>query len=210
MGSRKILVQSYVCFLTTHRSRTIANSNIQTLPGKAHFDAHFPSGFQYVHPSGPRDRVERARERVREFSDRVTACQAGERRDKYVNIARVRIQILNTPRPIVVASRNSLQAELTAISNSRSATSTEAELLKQRVDDTEREKRDLVAVISRLKEDASQREGLHKETPFLSTAHSDRAHRRDPYSAGKSQAGASGLSNPGEPASGAAFDRNIK
>ena len=68
-------------------------------------------------------------------------------------------KLLNTPRSIVVASRNSLQAELTAISNSRSATSTEAELLKQRVDDTEREKRDLVAVISRLKEDASQREG---------------------------------------------------
>ncbi|KAI0338862.1 hypothetical protein BDW22DRAFT_1362157 [Trametopsis cervina] len=58
----------------------------------------------------------------------------------------------------IVASRNELQAQLVSITTSRSATSTEAELLKQRVDDTEREKRDLIGVISRLKEDATQRE----------------------------------------------------
>lgn len=75
-------------------------------------------------------------------------------------ITRVRALALNTPRSVVVASRNSLQVELTSLTTSRSATSSEAELLKQRVDDTEREKRDLVTVISRLKEDATQREGL--------------------------------------------------
>ncbi len=37
--------------------------------------------------------------------------------------------------------------------------SSEVETLKHRVEDTEREKRDLVGLVSRLKEDAVQREG---------------------------------------------------
>ncbi|THH00176.1 hypothetical protein EW026_g2304 [Hermanssonia centrifuga] len=59
----------------------------------------------------------------------------------------------------IVASRSALQAQLSAISNSQSMSSSEVETLKHRVEDTEREKRDLVGLVSRLKEDAVQREG---------------------------------------------------
>ncbi|KAI0087040.1 hypothetical protein BDY19DRAFT_324018 [Irpex rosettiformis] len=58
----------------------------------------------------------------------------------------------------IVVSRNNLQAQLSSVSSSTSASSHEVEVLKQRVEDTEREKRDLIGVISRLKEDTTQRE----------------------------------------------------
>jgi nucleoprotein TPR len=45
------------------------------------------------------------------------------------------------------------------LSTSQSSSSTEVEILKHRVENTEREKRDLVGVVSRLKEDSAQREG---------------------------------------------------
>lgn len=48
---------------------------------------------------------------------------------------------------------------MTNVSASHSSSSTEIDSLKHRVEDTEREKRDLVGVVSRLKEDAAQREG---------------------------------------------------
>ncbi|KAI0758624.1 hypothetical protein BC629DRAFT_1444031 [Irpex lacteus] len=51
-----------------------------------------------------------------------------------------------------------LQAQLSSISNSTSASSHEVEVLKQHVEDTERDRRDLIGLISRLKEDATQRE----------------------------------------------------
>ncbi|EED81916.1 predicted protein [Postia placenta Mad-698-R] len=56
-------------------------------------------------------------------------------------------------------SRAALQAQLTSLSTTQSVSSSEVESLKHRVEDTEREKRDLVTVVSRMKEDSVQREG---------------------------------------------------
>jgi nucleoprotein TPR len=61
---------------------------------------------------------------------------------------------------IAVSSQAALKAQISALSTSQSSSSTEVDNLKRRVDDTEREKRDLVGVISRLKQDSSQREGM--------------------------------------------------
>lgn len=64
-------------------------------------------------------------------------------------------------------SRASLQAQIATLSTTQSSSSVEAETLKHKVEDTEREKRDLVTVVSRLKDDAAQCEGkpsiLHRE-----------------------------------------------
>ncbi|KAJ7758135.1 hypothetical protein DFH07DRAFT_772602 [Mycena maculata] len=58
----------------------------------------------------------------------------------------------------LLSSQAALQAQIFALSTSQSSSSTEVDNLKHRVEDTEREKRDLVGVISRLKQDSSQRE----------------------------------------------------
>nr|UPW42857.1 nucleoprotein MLP2 [Hypsizygus marmoreus] len=58
----------------------------------------------------------------------------------------------------LVASQTALQTQIDALSNSQSSSSTEVDALKRRVEDTEREKRDLVGVISRLKEESTQQE----------------------------------------------------
>lgn len=58
-----------------------------------------------------------------------------------------------------VASQSDLQAQIRALSSSHTSSSTEVDDLKHRLQDVEREKRDLVGVISRLKEESSQREG---------------------------------------------------
>jgi len=60
---------------------------------------------------------------------------------------------------LVVEAKTTLQTQLTTLSSSQSSTSSEVEILRRRVDDTEREKRDLVGVISRLKDEGTQRDG---------------------------------------------------
>lgn len=60
---------------------------------------------------------------------------------------------------LLAASRNELQAKLASLTTSQSASSTEVDTLRHRVEDVEREKRDLMGVVSRLKEDSSQRDG---------------------------------------------------
>ncbi|KAF9483517.1 hypothetical protein BDN70DRAFT_873831 [Pholiota conissans] len=55
-------------------------------------------------------------------------------------------------------SKVALQHQLTALSNSQSSSTTEVETLRRRVDDTEREKRELITVISRLKDEGTQRD----------------------------------------------------
>lgn len=52
-----------------------------------------------------------------------------------------------------------LQNQITAISASQHSSTSESTSLKERLEDTEREKRELVGVISRLKDESSQREG---------------------------------------------------
>ena len=56
------------------------------------------------------------------------------------------------------AERAKLQASLDAISTTQSSSTVEVQTLKQRVEETEREKRDLMGVVSRLQEDAAQRD----------------------------------------------------
>ncbi|KAF8887179.1 hypothetical protein BD779DRAFT_1672932 [Infundibulicybe gibba] len=58
----------------------------------------------------------------------------------------------------LLTSNTALQTQLQELRNSQSSSSSEVDTLKHRVDDTEREKRDLLGVVSRLKQDASQRE----------------------------------------------------
>ena len=57
-----------------------------------------------------------------------------------------------------MASRASLQAELEKISTSQSSTSSEAITLKKKIEEVEREKRDLLGVVSRLQEDVAERD----------------------------------------------------
>ncbi|KAI0081625.1 hypothetical protein K474DRAFT_1635534 [Panus rudis PR-1116 ss-1] len=58
----------------------------------------------------------------------------------------------------IAASRAALQAQLSSLSTSQSASTSEVDTLKHRIEDVEREKRDLIGVVSRLKEDSSQRD----------------------------------------------------
>ena len=67
----------------------------------------------------------------------------------------------------LAVARAALQAQLATISTSQTSSSAEVESLKHRIEDTEREKRDLVGIVSRLKEDASQREGTLVELTAL-------------------------------------------
>jgi predicted RNase H-like nuclease (RuvC/YqgF family) len=60
---------------------------------------------------------------------------------------------------LIVEDKTILQNQITAISASQHSSTSESTSLKERVEDTEREKRELVGVISRLKDETSQREG---------------------------------------------------
>lgn len=60
---------------------------------------------------------------------------------------------------LVAAARVALQTQLSSASSSQNASSVELDTLKTRIDDVEREKRDLVSIVSRLKEDCAQRDG---------------------------------------------------
>lgn len=57
-------------------------------------------------------------------------------------------------------SNAALREQLKTLTSSQSVSSSELESLKTRVEDTEREKRDLVNVISRLKQEGTQQEGM--------------------------------------------------
>ncbi|KAJ8468503.1 hypothetical protein ONZ51_g9602 [Trametes cubensis] len=61
-------------------------------------------------------------------------------------------------RDALAAERAKLQERLDALSNTQTSSSAEVVTLKQRVEETEREKRDLMGVVSRLQEDAVQRD----------------------------------------------------
>ncbi|TFY64347.1 hypothetical protein EVJ58_g2677 [Rhodofomes roseus] len=58
----------------------------------------------------------------------------------------------------LATSRASLQAQMSTMSTTQSSSSVEVEALKHKIEDTEREKRNLVTVVSRLKDDSAQRE----------------------------------------------------
>ena len=95
-----------------------------------------------------------------------------------------RLLCVDDPYFLVASSRMGLQAQITALSTSQSSSSTEVDALKHRVEDTEREKRDLVGVVSRLKEDSSQREGERPHATVPPSAFSffcDRGNSNPPF-----------------------------
>lgn len=59
----------------------------------------------------------------------------------------------------IVASQNSLQIQLASVSDTHATSSGEIQTLRHTLADVEREKRDLVAVVSRHKDDAAQQDG---------------------------------------------------
>lgn len=61
-------------------------------------------------------------------------------------------------REALASSKSNLESQISTLSSSQSVSSTELDSFKHRVEDTEREKRDLVGVVSRLKEDSAQRD----------------------------------------------------
>lgn len=71
----------------------------------------------------------------------------------------------------VATAKVALQTQLSSASSSHNASSVELDNLKTRVEDVEREKRDLVSIVSRLKEDCAQRDGTEMRfmTVFLRT-----------------------------------------
>ncbi|KZT09250.1 uncharacterized protein LAESUDRAFT_545404 [Laetiporus sulphureus 93-53] len=71
---------------------------------------------------------------------------------------RAELQTAKSDKEELATSRNALRTQITAISTTQSAASTEVVLLKQKIEDVEREKRDLLTVVSRMEDDSTQRE----------------------------------------------------
>ncbi|KAL0960729.1 hypothetical protein HGRIS_005754 [Hohenbuehelia grisea] len=65
---------------------------------------------------------------------------------------------LKDERDQLLNDKSALQARVDNLSNSQSSSSTELDTLKHRVEDTEREKRDLLGVVSRLKQESGQQD----------------------------------------------------
>ncbi|KAI9449362.1 hypothetical protein BJY52DRAFT_1215953 [Lactarius psammicola] len=65
---------------------------------------------------------------------------------------------LKQDRDALASSKSNLESQISTLSSSQSVSSTELDSFKHRVEDTEREKRDLLNVVSRLKEDSAQRD----------------------------------------------------
>ncbi|KAH9035765.1 hypothetical protein EDB85DRAFT_841961 [Lactarius pseudohatsudake] len=61
-------------------------------------------------------------------------------------------------RDALASSKSNLESQISTMNSSQSVSSTELDSFKHRVEDTEREKRDLLSVVSRLKEDSAQRD----------------------------------------------------
>ncbi|KAI5827114.1 hypothetical protein K523DRAFT_340270 [Schizophyllum commune Tattone D] len=75
-----------------------------------------------------------------------------------VEAANAELAAAKKERDELAAANTKLKAELNAVTSSQSSSSTEVTELKRRVEDVEREKRDLVTVITRLKQENGQRE----------------------------------------------------
>jgi uncharacterized protein (UPF0335 family) len=60
----------------------------------------------------------------------------------------------------LASSKSNLETQITSLSSSQSFSSMEIDSFKHRVEDIEREKHDLLGVVSRLKEDSAQRDGV--------------------------------------------------
>ena len=67
--------------------------------------------------------------------------------------------LLFTPPLLFRSSESNSESQISTLSSSQSVSSTEIDSFRHRVDDIEREKQDLLGVVSRLKEDSAQRDG---------------------------------------------------
>ncbi|KIK98776.1 hypothetical protein PAXRUDRAFT_823499 [Paxillus rubicundulus Ve08.2h10] len=72
--------------------------------------------------------------------------------------AQTELNTIKSERDQIVALNRDLEARISSLSTSQSSSSSEVDQLKHRVEETEREKRNLIGVVSRLKEDAGQRD----------------------------------------------------
>ncbi|PBK97398.1 hypothetical protein ARMGADRAFT_637587 [Armillaria gallica] len=68
------------------------------------------------------------------------------------------VKELKQERDQLVSSQAELKAEISRLSTTQSTSSTELDDVRRRLEDSEREKRDVMAVVSRLKQDETQRE----------------------------------------------------
>lgn len=73
---------------------------------------------------------------------------------------------------LVVEDKTILQNQISTLSATQHSSTSESISLKERVEDIEREKREIVGVISRLKDESSQREG--KGFHYLHLHYADR------------------------------------
>lgn len=107
---------------------------------------------------------------------------------------------------IIAVARTALQQEISSLSSNQSASSTEVETFRHKVEDTEREKRDLMGVVSRLKEDIAQRDGTSLVVHLTYGCLMERSCRGDPNPSCQPQAGSSRSPDTGKSAAGSAFN----
>ncbi|KAF8827808.1 hypothetical protein HHX47_DHR4000286 [Lentinula edodes] len=138
------------------------------------FDIHSPSPESLVNlyqllleQSGAVDAAQRDVDELRAESERKDveldqALQDREQSSKDLEQQVERLQEeltqVKQERDHLLASQNELQTRITGLASSQTTSSREAEELKHRLEDAEREKRDLINVISRLKQDGSERD----------------------------------------------------
>lgn len=91
------------------------------------------------------------------YQDRDSSTREFETR-----IAQVNVELENVKRLLDASKSESekLKRQLGDVSNAQSGSKEEMDTLRQRCDDSEREKRDLIGVVSRLQDDTVQREGM--------------------------------------------------
>lgn len=80
--------------------------------------------------------------------------------EQSVEAAHNELKVAAQQREELSASQATLQSQLSTLSNTQSTRSSELDTLQRRVEDTEREKRDLVVVVDRLRTDCAQAEGV--------------------------------------------------
>lgn len=96
--------------------------------------------------------------------DKETAVSELERS---LESARNELKTVVQQRDEIVVSQATLQTQVASMSVAQSSRSSELDLLQRRVDDAEREKRDLIAVVDRLRTDSTQAEGAFHVTSFF-------------------------------------------
>ncbi|KAJ3731245.1 hypothetical protein DFJ43DRAFT_435652 [Lentinula guzmanii] len=136
------------------------------------FDIHSPTPDSLVNlyrlileQSGAIDATQRDVDELRAEAERkdVELDQALQDREQSSKDAEQQIERLQEEltqvkqeRDQLLASQSELQTRITTLATSQNSSSHEAEELKHRLEDVEREKRDLINVISRLKQDGSE------------------------------------------------------